>query len=393
MELRQFFFKTLIFIGTLAGLYVLYSVRGTLLLLFGAILFASTIRPVVTFLKSRGVPTIVSALGSYLAFLIAVAVMLVVFVPALLSGVDELLRSQYYIFAVIADLLQRAQSLTADGTGFRLPVPDAATLQQQVTNLQTTAQGNFQTYLVGGFSAVTQTLFLFVMSFYWLTERDRIERVGARMVPINQRERFLSIFNQIETTLGAYVRGQTILCVTVGVLAFVALSVLDIRMALMLAVFAGIAEAIPMLGTIIGAVPAILLALTESPEKAIMVGIAYLVSQQLEAQLLVPKVMERQVGLSPLLVLLALTAGDLLAGILGALVAIPILAALQILLRELVIEPTVEANKFPVVEGGAVLLTDAASVSEDLANQQAEQETGVVTPRAEQAAPTQLQRP
>ena len=105
MELKQFFFKTLILLGTLAGLYVLYAVRGTLLLLFGAILFASTIRPVVEYLKARGVPQIVSAVGSYMVFLIAVAALLIVFVPALLTGVDELLRSQYYIFAVIGDLL------------------------------------------------------------------------------------------------------------------------------------------------------------------------------------------------------------------------------------------------------------------------------------------------
>src|SRR5205823_2920145 len=163
------------------------------------------------------------------------------------------------------------------------------------------------------------------------------------------------LINEIETTLGAYVRGQIVLCVTVFALAFAALTVLGVRSALVLAVFAGVVEAIPMIGPILGAVPAVLIALITSPEQALFVVLAFFVIQQIESQLLVPKVMERQVGLPPLLVLLALTAGNLLGGILGALVSIPIVAALKIIVREFIITPTMEARKLPEVDGGILL--------------------------------------
>jgi predicted PurR-regulated permease PerM len=164
--------------------------------------------------------------------------------------------------------------------------------------------------------------------------------------------------NQVETTLGGYVRGTSILCITVGIFTFIVLSLLGVRSALMLAVFAALMEAIPMIGPFLGAVPAILVALLDSPQKALFVTIAFIIIQQIEAQILVPKVMERQVGLSPLLVLLALTAGNLLGGLIGAVVAIPIAAALMILFREMIVTPTVKAREFPVVDG-AVLLDDS----------------------------------
>ncbi len=198
---------------------------------------------------------------------------------------------------------------------------------------------------------------MFVLAFYWLTERDRLEDFGLRVFPLKHRERFRSIFKEIERTLGGYVRGQLIVCVSLGVFVFIALTLLGVRSALVLAAFAALAEIIPLVGPLIGAVPAILVALMDSPEKAIAVTVAFVIIQQIEAQFLVPKVMERQVGLSPMLVLMALAAGNLLGGLFGALIAIPIAAALNIIVRATIIEPTVEARKLPVIDGG-VLLAD-----------------------------------
>lgn len=357
MELRLFFYKALIVVGIVVGLYVLYQVRGILLLFFGAVLFASTIRPLVVYLKERHIAPLVSVLVIYLAFLASLAATIVFLFPTLLLNIRDLLNSQNAIFSSFTGMLDRVQLMASNGTGLRLPVPSAEELQKQLNQFQASVQDNLSAYLMGGIQFISGAVLLFVMAFYWLTERDRLEGVALRMAPLHQRERFLNVFNEIEGMLGAFVRGQIILCGTVGVLAFVALSLLGIRSPVALAVFAGVAEAIPMIGPILGALPALLVALAQSPEKALLVCVAYLIIQQLESQLLVPKVMERQVGLSPLFVLLALTAGDLLGGIEGAVVAIPIAALLKILVRDMVIVPTVEANKFPTVEG-AVLLTE-----------------------------------
>ncbi len=360
MELRQFFFKTLIVLGTLIGLYLLFEVRGILMLFFGAILFASTIRPAVVALQGFGVPPILSILAIYLAFIAAIVGIIIVLFPSLFGSVEGLINSQATLFAALDQAMQRIQSIAANGAGLQVPMPTAADIQRQLTQIQADAQSHLAGYLLDTFALVSSSVILFVMAFYWLTERDRFEEIALRMLPVRDRERFIRIVNDIETTLGAFVRGQVILCVTVGALAYLVLTFLNVRSALVLAVFATVAEAIPMIGPILGAIPALLVALLDSPEKALFVGIGYLIIQQFESQILVPKVMERQVGLSPLLVLLALTSGDLLGGIPGALIAIPIAAAGKILFRELVVTPAVQANQFPVVDG-AVLLTENGS--------------------------------
>ena len=359
MELKQFFFKTVIVIATVAALYGMYQVRSILFLFFGAILFASTVRPIVKTLSERGIPPIISILVIYLGFLGALAGIVIVLVPSILSAVQDLLESQAAILFGIENAIWRVQTMLMNNAA-QAPLLRAADLQQMLTGLQAQLQARTEEILFDSVIIVSEALILFVMAFYWFTERDRMEQLALKMLRLRHRERFISIFGEIETTLGAFVRGQLILSATLGIFAFTALSLLGVRSALALAVFAALAELIPMVGPIIGAVPAILIALLDSPEKAILTALAFIIIQQIEAQILVPKVMERQVGLSPLFVLLAITSGHLLGGIGGALVAIPIAAALKIIVREFVIEPTVEARKFPVMQDGAVLLDEEA---------------------------------
>lgn len=358
MELRSFFYKTLIVLGTLAGLYTLFQLRSILLLFFGAILFASTVRPLVLFFSRRGVPAIASILGIYLVFLAGVIGVFIILLPGLVTNLQTLVNSQSSILLALEKALERLASFVGSGAGMAIPIPRVAELQAYLADLQKSAQAQLDATLFDSIRVISEAVILFVLAFYWLTERDHLEELSLKMLPLRNRERFITILNDIENTLGAYVRGQTILCAAVGVAAFAVLLVLDVRSALLLGVFAGVAEAIPMIGPIIGGIPAILIALLDSPEKALLVTVAYIVIQQIESQVLVPKVMERQVGLSPLFVLLALTAGNLLGGIIGALVAIPIAAALRVLIKELIVVPTVESRKFPVVEGGAILLSD-----------------------------------
>ena len=205
---------------------------------------------------------------------------------------------------------------------------------------------------------LSDLVLLFTIAFYWLTERDRIESLLLRMLPLRLRDRVESIFNETEYALGAYVRGQGVMIASVGVLSLAGMAVLGVPYAVLLALIAGLMEAIPIVGPVLGMVPAILVTAIAAPDKTLWVLLLFVVIQQMESNLLVPKVMEHQVGLRPLLVILALAAGNLLAGITGALVAIPIAAALQISARKLIVEPTVLANASPTI-AGAVLVGEA----------------------------------
>jgi predicted PurR-regulated permease PerM len=162
------------------------------------------------------------------------------------------------------------------------------------------------------------------------------------IAPLKRRPDVELIWNDVEQTLGAYVRGQVILMAIIGIISFLGLWALSIPYALALGAIAGLMEVIPVLGPILGAIPAIMVAFTISPALALIVALFYLVVQQLEGNVLVPKVMQDNVGLNPLLVILTLTAGAALYGIVGAIVAIPLAGALQVFVKRLLIQPAME---------------------------------------------------
>jgi predicted PurR-regulated permease PerM len=351
----QTFWKTLVVVGTVVGLFVLFQLRSILLVLFGAILFASTVRPVVLYLTRRGVRPIVAILLIYLVFVLALLAAGFLLIPTLLARSQELVQNQDRILQAVRSMLHEVRLLAFLQARIWIPLPSSLEMAGYLEQLQTTGQERVSSYLFDGFRALTELLLLLVVAFYWLTERDRIEDLGVRLLPLRNRERFLTIFNDIESTLGAWTRGQGILSLSIAVLAFAGLAVLGVPYALLLAVFAGLTELIPFVGPVIGMIPAVLVALLISPQLALFVTIYYIVIQQIESNVLVPKVMERQVGLSPLVVILALAAGNVLAGLLGALIAVPIAAALQILVRHLVVTPTVEAHAPTAMEGGLLV--------------------------------------
>ncbi len=135
--------------------------------------------------------------------------------------------------------------------------------------------------------------------------------------------------------MGGWLIGQVELSLVIGVVVYLGLTVLGVQGALLLAVVAAVGEAIPIVGPVLSAIPAVIVALTQSPLLALATAIMYLVVQQLENNLLVPKIMERAVAIHPLAVIIALIIGGELLGIGGALVAVPVAAALAVILDEL----------------------------------------------------------
>jgi predicted PurR-regulated permease PerM len=143
----------------------------------------------------------------------------------------------------------------------------------------------------------------------------------------------------IEGKVGNFIIGQTLLCGIIGGLALIAYTLIGLPYALLLAFLAGIMEAIPVVGPVLGAVPAVLVALSLDSSKVIWVIVASVIIQQLENSLLVPRIMNRAVGVSPLVTLLALIAFSSLFGVIGAVIAIPMAAVIQLLLERYLLEP------------------------------------------------------
>jgi len=172
------------------------------------------------------------------------------------------------------------------------------------------------------------------VSFYMLIDRHRLGQTIEDLFPSRYREKATLTIHLVEQKLGAWLRGQVVLSLVVGTITWVALTLLGIPFALPLAIMAGFLEIIPTLGPIIAAIPATIVGLAISPVMAVTVILVYTGIQLSENNILVPKIMQKSAGVSPLLVLISITIGAKLAGVMGVIIAVPFVIMLQVFLKE-----------------------------------------------------------
>lgn len=217
---------------------------------------------------------------------------------------------------------------------FKFSNIDVNLLQQQLPDLSK----NILSISKSVFDNLITVILLLVLTFYLLLERESLEeRLGSLFG--NREERIKKLTVKIEEKLGHWLRGQMMLSVIVGTLVYFGLSLLQIPYALPLALWAAVLEVVPVIGPIISAIPAILIAFTVSPVIGGGVATMYFVIQQLENNLIVPQVMKKAVGLNPLVVILAIAIGGRLLGIGGALLSVPLVVVLQTIFMDFLITP------------------------------------------------------
>ena len=185
---------------------------------------------------------------------------------------------------------------------------------------------------VGG--GLLGALTVFVIAFYYLTEKLLLRQLVLSQVRLESRERVTNTWDAVEAQLGRWLRGQFTLCLIIGTLSLIGYGALGVQFWPLLGLWAGITEIIPIVGPWLGGAPAVIIAMTQGWDKAIMVAIFVVILQFLENSILVPRVMRGAVGLSPLTVFVAILAGTQMLGIVGALLAIPVAAAVQVVLSQ-----------------------------------------------------------
>ena len=184
------------------------------------------------------------------------------------------------------------------------------------------------------FGGLVSFITILVLVFYILVGKEKIGNTLLSLLPLDKKDRVVAIFQKVGQKIGSWVRGQIILCLIIFLITWLILTILGIPYALILALLAGILEIIPTVGPILASIPAILLGFVISPLYALIVALCYFGVQQLENHILVPKIMGKAVGLSPVVVIIALLIGSKLLGIGGAILAVPVAAVLVILLSE-----------------------------------------------------------
>jgi len=334
----------------LGVLMVGIAAARVLLIIFLAILLASALEPMLEWLRTR-LP-IVGRAGTiiviYLAFFVTVVAIAFVVVPSAVGQAQHIVeglppffdRAQSWAEGVRPEALSRSLSALIQSVARVLKPPEAPNPDDVLQVGMTAAE------LVGTLATMLTIVFL------WLVERPRLQRYVLAFLPQDQRAGARSVWNDVETRLGLWVRGQLTLMATMGVMTGVAYTLLGVPAAVLLAVIAALTEAIPIIGPLLGAIPAVLVAATVSPELALIVAGFYVVIQFVEGNVLVPIVMRRAVGISPLLVLASILIGAAAGGFVGALLAVPIAASLEIALQRL------QAREEPVAQDPSAIETD-----------------------------------
>jgi predicted PurR-regulated permease PerM len=320
-----------------AGAWLLFLARDALIVIYVSVLLAIGFGPVVRAIErhpvkrgDRRLPRWFAILVVYLMIVCALTITGFLVVPPLVEQAQEL-------WVRLPSLLDRAQTFLIDH-GL---LTHRITLEEAVLSAPgspRSAVGTVATAVTRIAGAVLGFITILILTFYLLIDADSLVAAFARLFPREARPRVLDASRQISTKVSAWLNGQLILAGAIGASAAIGLYLLGVPYFYVLALIAAIGEMVPIIGPILSAVPAILVALSVSPQTALFVAIFWIVQQQVENHLLVPKVMELQVGVSPVIVIVALLVGGTALGIVGAVLAVPTAAIAQVIIQELLDE-------------------------------------------------------
>jgi predicted PurR-regulated permease PerM/phosphoglycolate phosphatase-like HAD superfamily hydrolase len=328
------------------GLLV-YNLRAILASLVLASLLAYILAPLVGWLSRHlHIPRGLAVLLLYLVGLGLLSTAPVILIPTVVDEISNFVANLDTIVNGLVTWLEETKQITILGRSVPLPSIELPTfdLGRIVTLIQqaiSPVAGGFFSVLRALGSVVASLVFIAIVAFYLMVDAERVKPTLVRLAPSSHREEATKLLEQINCTWNAFLRGQLLLSLSIGVLTWIGMSAVGIRFSIALGIIAGVFEIVPGIGPFLSAVPAVLLALFQGAGNlplsnlgdALVVAGIYILVQQLENNLLVPRILGASLGLHPLAVLIGILAGATLWGLLGALLAAPLVATLRDVLR------------------------------------------------------------
>jgi predicted PurR-regulated permease PerM len=313
-----------------------YLVRDVLLLIYISGLLAIGFSPIVRLIERQKVlPIGTRRFPRWLAILLLYLVILGTLTGIGFMIVPPLVDQAQQLWTALPQMFERAQEALIQ----RGLLKEHLTLREAVAKAPGTGGGEAVGTVVGALAGVVGGLFglltILILTFYILVEADNLRDTMLRLFPRRDRPRVAAASRDITVKVSAWLGGQLLLGAIIGGTSAIGLWLLGIPFFYVLALISGVGELIPVVGPILSAIPAVLVASTVSLNKAVLVILFFLLQQQFENHILVPKVMERQVGVSAVTVIIALLIGGKLLGIPGAILAVPSAAILLVLFNEL----------------------------------------------------------
>ena len=320
---------TLVVGGVVVLALAFWKIRLLVALLFFAFIIAAAMRPGIEALRRRGVPRGAGVAIHYVGFFALIAALLWVVVPRATEQVSNALGE---LPSSPAELETEANQ----STGVRREILEG--IQQRLEELPSASELVDPALEIGfiGFEILIGLFFVFACAAYWIFEREKAINLVTSVIPRPRRKKVRDTWDLIDLKLGAYVRGQAILIAVVGTVLSLVFWAIGLPYWLLIGVFAGIVEIVPVIGPITAGAVAIGAGLTVSWQLGLAAGVTVLVVRLLEDYIIIPRVLGEAVGLSPLLVLFSITSVALLFGEFAVLLAIPLAAVLATLIDVIV---------------------------------------------------------
>ncbi|MEA2512289.1 MAG: hypothetical protein QOJ59_1776 [Thermomicrobiales bacterium] len=326
--------------------YLMIKIQLVLILVVLALLFATIIERPVSLLERRRVPRGLSILAVYIAIIGTLTLAGILIAPSIGREADRFrneapgqLRDMQNDWRTSGNGLLRGAGVQGLGRAIELIEKPTAPPDEYAIGIVTG---------IGG--GIVGLITVFVMAFYYLMEKAFLRRVVLEQLQPSTRARVDRTWDRVEAQVGRWLRGQLTLCLIIGVLSTIGYGVMGVRFWPLLGLFAGITEAIPIVGPWLGGVPAVVIAMTDSWQKALLAAAFVVALQSMENWVLVPRVMRGAVGLTPLTVLVAILSGTAFMNVVGAFLAIPIAAVVQVLISDY-LRSRREANRLPEPQG------------------------------------------
>jgi len=326
------FLKAVVIIGIFAVLFIL---RDLVLVILTAILLASAIEPATKWFVKNRIPRILAVLAVYLIGALILSVAFYFLIIPLVNETSNFLKNlpEYMTTLEVWNPLRDGffgQSLSTE-------ITKSFSIKEAISQVGYGVSGafNFLAAAATFFGGILSFILIVVLSFFFAVQEGGVIKFLKLVTPIKYEDHVVDLWRRAEIKIGLWAQGQIVLAVIIGVLTYLGLLLLGVPNALLLAFLAAILELVPVFGPIISSVPAIILGFSSGGVPlALAVAGFYMIVQQFESQLIYPLVVKKIVGLSPIIVILALITGFKLAGFLGILLAVPLAAVFMVFIED-----------------------------------------------------------
>ena len=304
---------------------VLFLAREALIILFLAIIVSSALDGLVSYLQEKKIPRVLGTLLIFLVALTILALLLYTLIPIAIFELQSLLENLKKIEIPIFGSLDISQFVGIDKYLGNL---------ENLANILFSGGASFLNIVAAVFGNLALILATLILSFYLTVNQAGVEKFLRTVLPITHEDYIVGIYLRVRKKMGRWLQGQILLMLVIGAATSLGLWILGVKYSLVLGILAGVLEIVPIVGPIFAGTIAFLVAISESWILGLYIIILFLVIQQAESNLLVPFVMKKTVGISPVVVVIALLAGSQIAGLIGIILAVPTAVVLQELIED-----------------------------------------------------------